>query len=1104
MAGIQILGMRTGRTLPHLIPQIAASREAGRRVILLVPEQYTLQAEQELIDGLRVPGLLDTEVLSPSRLRLRVREAAGSAPLPLLNERGRVMLFSRILLQEQKNLACYGSSATQPGLADRVSSAVADLEELGCDAAWLSAQAEIGATALTRAKLSDLALLWTRYEEAIAGRFLGSEAELTQTIRRLGDSGVLAGADVYVCGFDWLGVRFCDLLRAVSSHAASLTVAMTLCDDRDPDRRAFQAQIDSVRWLIRSAKKAGIDASLRFVPTDQAGKDPALRYLERSLFVPLAVPWKEEAPSMRLHTAANPYAEAEFAAAQLLAWHRAGISWTRMGVALSKTDRLPSILAMVMKQAGIPCYVIRKESAARHGLCRMVTAALRAAGSGFDQRQVLAVIDSGFSPLTDDEGVRLRAYALENGIRWKKWLSPFTRGEEAAEAEPLRIRLMEPLAALRESLRAAKDGAEAAEAVWRLMTDTACYEKLQAQEAFLLSAGMEAEASQNRQVWKTVLELLDQLHTLFAGQRVGMNDLARILDAGLSGVSLNSLPPTPDVITVGETGHMLTGAMDALIVMGMQDGVTAASSDSLLTDEEMSALSGRERKPMSKETNTLTALRRSDFYRTLTLPDRFLTLTLSAGSTDGGALRACSLMEDIRRLFPAVRHTGGAAADGLADPPLSAEQAAERLPLLLRRQAESGEPVPDAWLDALRVLWQDGDYRPLAWRVEKAVHGAVKAEPLQPDTVAALFRQRDLSISRLETYAGCPFRHFVQEGLAPRERREFAFQPDERGNFFHAVLARYAALASAVPGWPDITDAQFDDLLDRAAAPEREAWENGPLTEDGIGGALAEEVLRDVRRAARTFTAHARQSGFSCVGAEVRFGDPGGLPPVILRLRDGRHVALRGVIDRIDRWEGDKGVYLRVVDYKSSDRKLEAVRMFYGLQLQLILYLRAATAGLRGAPAGAYYFTVQDPLVESDSDIVSEVEAKLAEKLRLKGVTLADAEVIRAINGEEGPAIIAAVLNKDGSIRQNAMAADPEGMESLMRYGQKTAEALAEQIFSGDISIRPAKIGDWTACEYCRYKGVCGWDDRLPGAKHRELEKEDAWPLMTAQAETNP
>ncbi|MBR5345317.1 MAG: PD-(D/E)XK nuclease family protein [Clostridia bacterium] len=1101
MAGIQILGMRTGRTLPHLIPQIAASRAAGRRVLLLVPEQYTLQAEQELIDGLQVPGLLDTEVLSPSRLRLRVRESAGSPPLPMLNERGRVMLFSRILLHEQKNLQCYGSSATQPGLADKVSAAIADLEDLGYDAAWLSDQAEIGATALTRAKLSDLAMLWARYDEAMAGRFLGSEAELTQTIQRLGDSGLVEGADVYVCGFDWLGVRFCDLLLAIQAHAASLTVAMTLCDDQDPDRRAFQAQIDSVRWLIRSAKKAGIEAALRFVPIEDPGKDPSLKYLERNLFVSLAAPQKDETHAIQIHTAANPYAEAEYAAARLLEWHRAGIPWDRMGIALSKTDRLPSILAMVMRQAHIPCYVIRKESAARHGLCRMVTAALRAAGSGFDQKQVLAVVDSGFSPLSDDEGVRLRAYAIENGIRWKKWLVPFTRGEEAAETEPLREKLMEPLIALREALRTAKDGAEAAEAIWKLLEDTSCYEKLQAREEFLLSNGMEAEASQNRQVWNTVLELLDQLHTLFAGQRIGTNDLARILDAGLSGVSLNSLPPTPDVVTVGETGHMLTGAMDALIVMGMQDGVTAANSDSLLTDEEMTALSGRERKPLSKETNTLTALRRSDFYRTLTLPDRFLTLTLSASGTDGGALRACSLIEDVKRLFPSVRHTGGAAADGLEDAPLSPEQAAERLPLLLRRQAETGEPVPDAWLDALRILWQGEELKPLALRVEKAIHGQVKADSLKAETVAAIFRQSDLSISRLETFASCPFRHFVQEGLAPKERREYAFQPDERGNFFHAVLARYAALASKIPGWPDITEEQFDDLVNRAIAPERETWADGPLTEDGIGGALADEAIRAVRRAAQAFTSHAKQSGFSCIGTEVRFGESGGLPPVVLRLSDGRHVALRGVIDRIDRWEGDKGVFLRVVDYKSSDRKLEAVRMFYGLQLQLILYLRAATAGLKGAPAGAYYFTVQDPLVESDSDIISEVETRLAEKLRLRGITLADAEVIRAMNGEDGPAIIAKALNKDGSIMKGSMAADAEGIDALMRYGQKTAETLAEQLYSGDIAISPAKVKDWTACEYCPYKGICGWDSRLPGAQYRELEKEDAWPLMTAQAQ---
>lgn len=1096
MTQLTVLGMRTGQTLPRLMDRIAASRDAGRRVIVLVPEQYTLQAEQELIDGLRVPGLMDVEAVSPRRLHLRVREAAGAPDLPELNERGRVMLLSRILLRKKNDLRCYGASAARPGLADRFADVLTELEELGQNADWLAERAERAPGRLTQVKLRDIALVWKEYEEAMRGRFLGSAQEQEVTRTRLRASGFADGADVYVCGFDRLNVPFCELLLEIARCAFSCTVAMTLCGDEDPDRRAFRAQSDSVRWLLARAGEAGVPARYRYIGIDRSGADPALRHLERRLFAPMAAPFDGACEALRLHTAADPYAEAEFAASQLKAWHQAGIPWDEMGVALCQSARLPAILAMVLRKAEIPCYVIRKESAARHGLCRMLTAALKSMATGYDQKQVLSYLDSGFSPLTDEESVRLRAYAERNGIRWKKWTSPFTRGADAEEMEPLREKAIAPLTALREDLDKSRDGAAAAEAAWRLLRSTGCYDRLLAREELLLANRLDAEVSQNRQIWRVVLELLDQLHTLFAGERLALNDLARIVEAGLNGIALSSLPPSPDRVTVGETGHMLTGRMQALLVMGMQDGVTAGASDSLLTDDEQAYLA--DRRPSGRDRATVSALRHSDFYRTLTLPSRFLTVTLSSGGTDGKALRPSLLTDELKRLFPRMRCTGGAAADGLADPPLSAAQAAERLPLLLRRASERGEQVPEVWLDALRTLWQTPELRPLALEVEKALHARIGAEPLSPGAVDALFRQNDLSISRLETFAGCPFRHFVQEGLAPEQRREFTFEADERGDFYHAVLARYAALAAAHPRWPDLTDEEIAALVEEAVAPEREKWAGGPLTEDGIGEATAEEAIRTVSRTAWVFTVHARQSGFRTDGAEVRFGEPGGLPPVVLRLADGRAVALRGVIDRVDRWEGDGGVFLRVVDYKSSDRTLDPVRMFYGLQLQLMLYLQAVTRGMGGVPAGAYYFQVKDPLVASDTDIIAAVQADLAKAFRLKGVTLAEAEVIRAMNGDSGSAIIGQVLRKDGSVSQNAMAADRAGMQALMDHSRHTAEALADRLYAGDIGIRPARDKKGSACDHCAYKGICGWDARLPGAEYRDLEQADAWERMTA------
>ena len=86
MGATEIIRGRAGRLWPVITAGIAESRKAGRPCILLVPEQYTLQAEKDLITGLKLQGLLDIDVLSPRKLQQRVQEQAGSSGKRPLNE----------------------------------------------------------------------------------------------------------------------------------------------------------------------------------------------------------------------------------------------------------------------------------------------------------------------------------------------------------------------------------------------------------------------------------------------------------------------------------------------------------------------------------------------------------------------------------------------------------------------------------------------------------------------------------------------------------------------------------------------------------------------------------------------------------------------------------------------------------------------------------------------------------------------------------------------------------------------------------------------------------------------------------------------------------
>ncbi len=1093
MGGVVIRAGRAGQTLPEVIRGIGQQYAAHEKIVLLVPEQYTLQAERELIEQLNLPGYFDMDVLSPSRLRRRIRETGGSDPLPKLDDRGRNMALSHVLTKLEKDLRYYRRVANTAGLPAKVADILTDLSHADVDAEGLERLAEEAASAATAAKLRDLALIWREYQSLIDGRFADEDAQEEESCRRLRNSGVVTDANLWVYGFDNLPAPLCRLLCVAAPLVRSLTVTMTMDFESAPDGHLFLTQRQSVANLMAMLEKQGIPSTIKIITAEGSPRNPALQWLEKYLFAYQAPVFEGDCSAVSVHACATPFAEASYAAQTLRRWHDAGIPWSKMAVALGGTAS--AALDVTLSKANIPHYMARKDSVLRHGLCRFLISALSAVTEGYRQEDVLECARSGFSPLTAEEAMRLENYAIENGIRQNKWRNPFTRGGNVEEMERIRLQLIPPLEKMQESLRTSSSAAQSLTAIYTLLEDVGAYDRLMAREEELLRRKMSAEAVQNRQVWQLLLDVLDQLYAVLGSQRARMKDLARYIASALSGVALSSLPPTRDTVMVGEAGHLMTGSLEALLVIGLQDGVLSSSPSSLLSEQEREQLGQKLERPVGISSALQGSLRLSDFYRTIAIPSRYLTLTFAEGAQDGAALRPSSLIADVQRLMPRLQITGGVTATG-DDLPLAPLPALEGLSLRLRAMADGrADTLDDAWQDALRTLWRMPDYTRVTEQMIDALDA--KIEPKRLDTASAvrLFAQDYVSVSRLEEYANCPYRHFVDYGLKPVERREFVYQADEKGSFFHEVMHQYTLLAAATPNWPNVDDETLDRMMNQVLEPLTSQWESGPLTDDGIGRQLGRGYLHTIRRAAKMFTEHSKNSHFVTIGAEVPFGQADGLPPVVLSLKDGRKVALRGIIDRLDRFDGESGSYLRVVDYKSSRHSLEPARVWNGLQLQLLMYLKAATDGTPGTlPGGAFYFVLRDPVVDTAVDSKEDAEAEIAKALRLKGVVLAENEVVQAMDYDQPNFSFEKVFKQDGEISASANALKSDEMQALLKHTERTAAKIAQEIREGHIDVSPAEVKEESACRYCDYAAICRRDPKLPGGQTRkipEMNKQD-------------
>ncbi len=1024
MNTILIISGRNGRLWPAVLQAAEAARAAGRPVVLYVPEQLTLQAERDLIAGLKLPGLLDMDVISPRKLRMQVRECTGSSEKHLLDDLGNTMAVHRAMTETAEELSYYRGMGDLPGAVRRVKEALSELRESDITQEELDRYAGQASTGAERAKARDLSMIREAYSRLAGDRFEDEKTAWTDMVNRLVRSRMWEGREILVYGFDSIRPDLRELLVKAAPQTAEIRVFLLMDTAQAPDGRIFQEPRRSAEKLEEQMSEAGGETGRQELKGERTGQNDMLRWLEKHLFAETEEPWTgASGEAITLFAAAGPEEETADIAQTLRKWHEEGIAWSRMAVAIPRGEGADSALQARLRLDGIPFFCTEKAEAVSHGVCRMLQGALMCIADGYQTDAVMAVARSGFCTLTEEEGRKLENYALAHGTERNQWQTAFIYGEDAAEMEEIRLRLLAPLEKMREELKKARNAAESVEAIVHFLETEKVWDRLQEREERLLGQQMYREAVVDRQIWKLLTELLDQLWTLLGERRSSIREMKSLIDCALDGASVSVLPEQETGVMIGGIGHMLPGSVDALIVSGAEEGILTAPESGWITDRERSAMESSTGREIGLSREKRGMIRQYDFYRTLTLPERRLRITRRLRDDDGKVLSEDGLVTVIRRLFPALREEGSALDSGTAaraETPLAAMEGMGEFLSAVR----DGREIPDRehWEQALVNLLHSQDYGQAAKETLRAFRGKGGKQAVVPETAQQLFTAGQVSVSRLERFASCPYRHFIDYGLRPVHRETFDFADNDAGTFFHAALDRYVRRAALEPGWPDMTREEADRMMDSVIREMTDEWEGGPLREDALGVWQGESYIRRVHHAGWALTRFAANSDFRTIATEQTFGGTdGSLPPLILCLKDGERVAVRGTIDRIDTYENGEGIWLRIVDNKSREKKPEPALVASGEQLQLLIYLKAAAGAFPGShPAGAMYFPIQDQEINTNETDPEAVSEKRLKDLRMKGLVTAEEDVIRAMDRDLRPFSVDLVFNKDGSVRKSA------------------------------------------------------------------------------------
>ena len=1061
----------------------------GPPVWLVVPRQATFETQRRLLarpDGPRAQ--CRCRVVSFDRLADLVLRAAGGAAVPQVTPLGRVLLLSDELRRHQSELRHFKRSAREPGTAEVLAEFFDDLDRADRTLEEVEAAVSAGEALpeaigpRLRAKLADVALLGRAVRGRLAGR-IDPLARRRAAAQAAAVSPLFDKASIHVDGFWELDAHHRRLLAAAAKRAAAVVV--TVVGDPHAELPLFdrhRAAADRLRGDLRDAGVA------RF--TTRPLTEPA-RFAKGSAVASVECEWpgpceRITGGGLRLVACGDPAAEADAAARQVQDWLAGGM---RLRDVLIMARDLGTYLPLVERsfaEHGLPMFVDRRRAGGHHPLVRLVQFALSAAAGDFPQNDLIALAKTRLAGLAADE-----AHDLEKYVRRHRpagadaWLAEDDwddrdvrrvadeelETDAAARADALRRRLAEPLRPMaglmrREAIRFD----DLAAAVARLLEDFGSAKALAK-----LSENRPEQAEVDAQVWAAVADVLAQAHELMGPTQAAPAEAAAALDGGLSAIDVAVVPPTVDAVLVGGVDRVRPPAVRAAVVLGLGAGQFPRfeADPPVLSDLERQAIR-RAGVEIARDADDRLAFEQFLAYHAFTRAGERLTLTRPRRAADGNVVEPGDFWRQLA--------DAGATEERDAPVPATPRQAAVRVADWARGGADDADAAALYEHYFRRLDWSA---RPEPRRAWAAL--AYENAPALPAALARrLYGERVCGgPGRFERFAACPFKHFAADGLRLDDPPPDEPTPLDEGNVLHA------AMEAAVR---ELMDKGYDFAREPGAAEE---WDR--FARRHAAAAMARVGRRAVRRSrqadyledrlARELRAalvrelHAwRLGAFRPALLETTFGEDRDRPAPDV----GPDAALVGRIDRVDHGDG----WACVVDYKRSGETLSRRRIEFGLQLQLLTYLRVAGAEAR--PAGGLYVPLRRKI-----DRVAHPDDVADDPLRPMptGVVVYEAasQFKRGYASGDKDAPVPLHINKDGSIAKRSQgtkhAAELAGL--LETTCGKIGE-FGSQILAGTVAVRPFRDGKETACQSCAYRAACRHEPARNGYRPVPQTVDDA------------
>lgn len=1086
----------------YCFSEIANLIKKEKKIYIITPEQFSFTAEKKLMETIENQAVINAEVITLSRMAYRVMQETGGNTKTKLTKCGKSMLIYHILSSNKNKLKFLNKSDENIDLS---LTAITEFKKHGVLPKDLIEEKEKTEDEYLKTKLNDMSIIYQNFEQKLQEGYIEDNDLLNILSSRIEETNILTDAIIYIDEFSGFTKQEYEVLKKMIKLAKQVTITINtdnLDSSINPNTDIFYSNKIMVSKIKNMLKEENLKLEETIYLSEQYRfKTEELKHIEKNIFSTKLNQYKNEPKNISLFLAKNQYSEIENIAKEITKLVRDNkLRYKDISVITRNVDTYSSLVRSIFAEYQIPVFIDEKRDLNQNIIVQYVLSIFEIFSSNLSKESIFNYLKIGFSDIEQDDIFKLENYCIKWGIKQNKWKNDFVFGinektkEEIEYFNKLRKEIIEPLLELKKNM---KDAESISKSIYKFMQENKIEEKISHKINELQDLGLIDLANEYIESYKIVLDILDEIVLIFKDEKITIDKYRQILKIGLKNSELGKIPGTQDQVIIGDIERSRSHKVDVIFIIGLNDGnfPSVNKDEGFFGDKDREIL---KEDGIELANGTIENLYEENFniYKVFSTAEKRLYLSYASSDSEGKSLRPSMMISKIKKIFPKLKEESDVIQKNYEI--TNIEKTYQELLENISSLKENKE-INKMWYDIFEYYKNQNNWYQ---KMEKDLQGIDYTnipENIKPEVIERLYGNTiTTSVSKLETFAKCPFSYYLQYGLKIKEKEQLKIQSFDTGSFMHELIDEFFKkikeeninLAEIVND-----EEKIQKLVNEVLNDELEMGKKYNFVATSKYKVLVRRLNRIVAKALKYIIEGLVYSDFSIEGTEVEFGQKGKYNPIIIPLENGKKVEIIGKIDRIDTATSDDGKYVRIIDYKSSAKNIDLNEVYAGIQIQLLTYADAVCKEEDLLPAGVLYFSLLEQMISTDKKISEEeIEEELRKKFKMKGLILADIKVIKIHdkNLETGTSkLIPATITKSGEISEGKTSGvNKEEFKILQDYIYRTIKEISKEILKGNINIKPYNKNGETPCEYCNYKAICGFNPRFCGNSYNYIEKK--------------